>query len=73
MTGDRAKGSGTDVAAVDRLMDANSNTAPAFESGPHLNDPYIRTAKRAQMKAAGMKLSDPGLTEDMKAILREKE
>lgn len=73
MAGDTAKGAGTETATIDGLMDANSNTAPAIEEGPHLNDPHIRKAKRDQMKAAGVRLSDPGLTEDMKAILREKE
>ena len=57
--------------ASDDLIN-NANPAPAFEEGPHLNDPEVRKMKRDQLKAAGVKLSDPGLSEDMKAILREK-
>lgn len=52
-----------------------TNTAPAFESGPHLDDPNIRNAKREQMIAAIREgdLDPDDLTDDMAAILEEGE
>ncbi len=52
--------------------DAGPNPEPAFEEGPHLNDPDIRAAKRQQMRDAGLDHESGGITEDMRAILREK-
>lgn len=73
MASDKATGKATESATVDVIDGAATNPTPAIEEGPHLNDPDIRRMKREQLKAAGVKLSDPGLTEDMKTILREKE
>jgi hypothetical protein len=53
--------------AIDRLE------RPGIESGPHLNDPEIRAAKKAQMLEYGMTGDEPDLTDDMRAILREKD
>ena len=46
-------------------------TWPGYEEGPHLQDPEIRAAKKEQMRAAGMTLDDPNLTQDMREILEE--
>jgi len=48
------------------------NTEPAFEEGPHLNDPEIRAAKRQQLQDAGIDHEDERLSDDMKALMREK-
>ncbi len=53
--------------------DHTTNRTPAFEEGPHLKDPKIRAAKKQAMLDAGMTADDENLTEDMRAILREKE
>ncbi|HXH79499.1 hypothetical protein [Nocardioides sp.] len=56
-----------------RLMAAGEvNTTPAIEEGPHLDDPEIRAAKRAQLRDAGIDHEADGLSDDMRTILREK-
>lgn len=62
---------------VDRMIAAaaRGNPAPAFEEGPHLQDPRNAAAKRDQLIAAGV--DDPDvttltrdmLTPDMLAVL----
>jgi len=48
------------------------NTSPAVEEGPHMKDPEIRAAKRAQLRDAGIDHEADDLTDDLRAILREK-
>jgi len=48
------------------------NTTPAIEEGPHLKDPEVRAAKRAQLRDAGIDHEADDLTDDLRAILREK-
>jgi len=48
------------------------NTTPAFEEGPHLDDPDIRAAKRTQLRDAGIDHEADGLSDDMRKLLREK-
>lgn len=72
MSTDNATGTGTESVVVDVTTAEPKDTGVAFEEGPHLQDPEIRALKRKQMKAAGFTLSTPGITDDMKAILREK-
>ncbi len=49
-----------------------TNTAPAVEEGPHLKNPETRGAKRRAMRAAGLTPNSENITDDMRAILREK-
>lgn len=74
MAGDESTAAAQETATVETTQfdDEGTNLSVGYEEGPHLNDPELRRLKREQMKTAGMKLSDPHLTEDMKAILREK-
>jgi len=78
---DQAAAQGEDAADVvtipveeyTRLMVAGAvNTIPAVEEGPHLKDPEIRAAKRAQLQDAGIDHEADDLTDDMRSILREK-
>lgn len=59
----------TDVSGM--RVEAVTNTSPAIEEGPHLQDPEIRAAKRQQMIEAGLSPDDESLTDDMREILRE--
>ena len=68
---DPSKIGSTDNAEVEIVEAEPDDSAPAYESGPHLQDPENRAAKRAQMKAAGVTLDDENLTDDMRAILEE--
>lgn len=67
---------GAEVAAV-AATDANrssglpANVGPSYESGPHLADPAIRDAYRRHLLKEGVRADDPGLTEEMAAILNE--
>ena len=47
------------------------NPAPAVEEGPHLDDPEVRAAKRRQLVEAGYDADSDGLTDDMRAVLRD--
>jgi hypothetical protein len=49
-----------------------TNTAPAIEEGPHLQDPEIREVKRRAMVDAGLTPESDDITDDMREILREK-
>jgi hypothetical protein len=64
-------------AEVDALLaeagGAGTATAPGTEEGPHLDDPDIRAAKKQQLRDAGVTADDEGLTDDMRAILRERD
>ena len=70
---DPAKMGSTDNATVEIVNVEPYSTLRSYESGPHLRDPDIRAAKRAQMKSAGITLDDEHLTDDMRAILEEGE
>ncbi len=50
----------------------NANPEPAWEEGPHLDDPAVRAAKRQQLRAAGMDHEADGLSDDARALLRER-
>jgi hypothetical protein len=52
--------------------DGGVNPEPAFEEGPHLDDPEHRALKRQAMRDAGLTHDDDRLTSDMRKILREK-
>lgn len=52
---------------------APANPAPAVEEGPHLQDPVIRSAKRAQLREAGVTGDEDWLTDDMRAIVAEED
>lgn len=70
---DNAKGKGEETVHVAVTRDTDgTNPEPAYESGPHLDDPEIRAAKREQMAGYGWVHDDDGLTDEMRAILKEK-
>ncbi len=50
----------------------DANPAPAWEEGPHLKDPELRALKRQQMREAGLTPDSDGISDDQRAILREK-
>ena len=56
----------------DRLLAGISspNPAPAVEEGPHLKDPEVAEAKRAQLENAGAKGDEDWMTDDMRSVLK---
>lgn len=71
---DTAKATADETVTVSPAADlpAGASTEPAWEEGPHLNDPEIRAAKRQQLIDAGIDHDDERLTDDMRAILKER-
>lgn len=71
-----------DEARTEGREEAAINPAPAIESGPHLDDPEVREAKRKQLRdyygpdadwiAENEDQETDRLTPEMRAILREK-
>ncbi len=53
-------------------LTAGPNPAPAVEEGPHLKERSVRAAKREQMHAMGITADDETITDDMRAIMKEK-
>lgn len=60
-------------AAVAAASVSQPNPRPAWEEGPHLQDPTNRAAKRRQMIEAGVTADDDWISDDMRAILQEQE
>jgi hypothetical protein len=72
MATDEAKGKAEETIQVTVTRDTDgTNPEPAYEEGPHLDDPAIRAKKREQMVAHGWDHETEGITPDMAAILKE--
>lgn len=71
MEKDNATVESEDTANVEAVDADPVATEPAYESGPHLQEPDVRAAKRQQMLDYGWTEDTEGLTDDMYDILRE--
>lgn len=74
METDNATGKAEETVEVTVVRDTDgTNPEPAYETGPHLDDPETRAAKRQQMRDHGWTGDEDHLTDDMAAILAEEE
>lgn len=46
------------------------NTAPAIETGPHLDDPEIGAAKASQLRKAGYRADSAELSTELRQLLK---